>query len=251
MNFAEYGTLLTEAYDIDKPEAPAAELAWHRTFIEGAGQPVLALMCGSGRFLVPLLAGGFDIDGVDASPDMLGACRRKLEARSLTTDLFEQKLQELDLPRRYGCAYVGGGGSFGLIASRDDAFEALRKIHAQLDSGGRLCLEAQTTHAAPLYRVGRADVRSWVRPDGARIVLTSSVVRIEDNVAESIGKYELFQDRRLIDVELDDFPIRLYEPEEMTVLLERAGFRDILITKAYSDEPPGEGELLLSYRAGV
>jgi hypothetical protein len=44
---AEYRRLLTQAYDLDKPEAPAAELAFYRECIARYGEPVLELMSGS------------------------------------------------------------------------------------------------------------------------------------------------------------------------------------------------------------
>ena len=40
-----------------------------------AGQPALDLGCGTGRLLVPWVAAGLDVDGVDAAPDMITACR--------------------------------------------------------------------------------------------------------------------------------------------------------------------------------
>ena len=76
MPFAEYKRLLTEAYDLDKPEAPEQEFARWLQFAREARGPVLEVMCGSGRFLVPLAEAGIDIDGVDASEDMLAACAR-------------------------------------------------------------------------------------------------------------------------------------------------------------------------------
>jgi len=54
-------------------------------------------MCGSGRFLVPLAEAGFDIDGVDASPDMLDSCRRKCRERDLSPALLEQFLEDVAL----------------------------------------------------------------------------------------------------------------------------------------------------------
>src|SRR5207248_8049053 len=75
--FAEYKRLLTEAYDLDKPEAPEQELARWMQFAREAYGPVLEVMCGSGRFLVPLARAGIDIDGVDASDDMLAACSQR------------------------------------------------------------------------------------------------------------------------------------------------------------------------------
>jgi hypothetical protein len=51
-------------------------------------------MCGSGRFLLPLLEHGFSIDGVDASDDMLQACRVNGERRGLTPNLYKQFLHQ-------------------------------------------------------------------------------------------------------------------------------------------------------------
>jgi len=249
MKFAEYGSLLTEAYDIDKPEAPQHELRWHSSFIEATGQPVLAAMCGSGRFLVPLVAGGIEVDGVDASSAMLAACRAKLEAHGLAASLAEQKLCDLELSRRYACAFIGGGGSFGLVVDPEKALESLRRLRAHLLRGAKLRFEAQTPAVGAFIRVGRPHVRSWVRPDGGRIVLTSTTVRFEDDVSESIGKYELFVGGRLVETELDDFPIRLHTVDGMVSLLQRAGFTDVVATKAYTDEPATEEDALVSYCA--
>ncbi len=68
---AEYKRLLTQAYDLDKPEAPAAELDRWLRYARAVDGPVLEVMCGSGRFLAPLAAAGIDIDGTDASVDLL------------------------------------------------------------------------------------------------------------------------------------------------------------------------------------
>ena len=65
-------------------------------------------MCGSGRFLLPLLEAGVDIDGVDASPHMLAACAAKCAERGLRASLHEQSLHALDLPRRYRFIFAGG-----------------------------------------------------------------------------------------------------------------------------------------------
>src|SRR3990172_1144329 len=124
---AEYKALLTEAYDLDKPEAPPEELAYYRRNIRARGEPVLEAMCGSGRFLVPLLEAGIDIDGVDASPDMLAACSARCAERGIAERLHQQLLHELDLPRRYRLIFAGGG-SFGLIIDAAEVAESLRRL---------------------------------------------------------------------------------------------------------------------------
>src|SRR2546426_8874921 len=97
---AEYKALLTEAYDLDKPEAPPEPLAYYMRHIRACGEPVLEAMCGSGRFLAPLLAAGVDVAGVDASADMLAAWGARCLERWIKAGTYRHFLHELGLPRR-------------------------------------------------------------------------------------------------------------------------------------------------------
>ena len=107
-----YNQLCTEFYDLDKPNEPADAFQFYLEYAQAAQGPILEPMCGSGRFLLPLLARGFDIDGVDASPCMLEACRKRAAQQRLTPKLLEQNLEALELSRRYALAFIPAG-SFG------------------------------------------------------------------------------------------------------------------------------------------
>ena len=168
MPLAEYKRLLTEAYDLDKPEAPARELERWLRYAQAAHGPVLEVMCGSGRFLVPLAVAGIDIDGTDASVDMLAACKKKCEEQGVSAGLHRQFAQELDLPRRHALAFIAAG-SFGLIVDEADYRVALHKLFDHLEPGAVLVVDAETPAAAP-HRTGRWFGRWWNRPDGATIV---------------------------------------------------------------------------------
>jgi len=171
---ADYKALLTEAYDLDKPEPPPQELAYYLRHIQACGEPVLEAMCGSGRFLVPLLEAGIDADGVDASPDMLAACAAKCAERSLTARTYQQLLHELDLPRRYRLIFTGGV-SFGLIVETAEVVESLKRLHSHLHPGGALLIEIATQHTDERSTSSPSSwqepERRWTRPDGADIVL--------------------------------------------------------------------------------
>jgi hypothetical protein len=64
-----YGELCTRFYDLDKPKAPELALDWFARELAGCVS-VLEPMCGSGRFLVPLVRQGLLVDGVDPSQSM-------------------------------------------------------------------------------------------------------------------------------------------------------------------------------------
>ncbi len=110
-----------------------------RSFIENSGTPVLDAGCGTGRLLLPFLREEIDIDGTDASVDMLEWCRHRAELEQLGANLYPQAMHELDLPRKYRTIIVCG--SFGLGGTRDQDLEGLRRLHSHLEPGGRLYMD--------------------------------------------------------------------------------------------------------------
>jgi SAM-dependent methyltransferase len=231
MRFAEYGKLLTEAYDLDKPEPPAIELAFYERHCARAQGPVLEAMCGSGRFLVPLAVAGVDIDGIDASPDMLAACQRKCDEHAIAPHLALQSVQDLDLPRRYALAFVAAG-SFGLIIDDTECRASLARLHEHLAPGGALLVDIETP-ATPRRADGRWFGRWWTRPDGAKIVLRTLVVYDPDTrIEEGLGIYELWNDSTLVATECNDWVRRYWEPDDFRAELELAGFVDMRVEPA-------------------
>ncbi|MER7759606.1 methyltransferase domain-containing protein [Streptomyces sp. NPDC097619] len=60
-----------------------------------AGQKVLDIGCGTGRFTVPMAAAGAEVSGLDISRAMLDVTAGKLAARGLTADLREGDMAHL------------------------------------------------------------------------------------------------------------------------------------------------------------
>lgn len=84
----------------DAEEGPG-ELALLRTFHAQHPGRALELGCGSGRLLLPLLASGLAIEGIDLSADMLDRCRKTARGQHLAPVLYEgdiQTLEALELP---------------------------------------------------------------------------------------------------------------------------------------------------------
>lgn len=218
-----YKKLCTEFYDLDKPHAPAGALAFYLRHAEKAAGPILEPMCGSGRFLLPLLERGLAIEGVDVSADMLRACRENGRRRGLFPVLYEQSVDCLDLPGRYHLVVIPAS-SFSLLTESARALESLRRLHAHMVAGAPLVLEVERFVPPPPQSEPWAG--RWVeRPDGARIVI-SWISRHEPGgrVSRSLYRYELIEDGRLLETELEDFDLRSYEPAEFRALLGTAGF---------------------------
>ena len=103
------------------------EIPYFQRFVEAGGEPALDVACGSGRLLLPYLRAGLDVDGCDASPDMVAVCREKAEREGFAPRLWAEPMHELAAPRKYRTVYVCGG--FGLGSTRDQDAEALRRFY--------------------------------------------------------------------------------------------------------------------------
>lgn len=221
-----YKKLCTEFYDLDKtgPPQPAYDFYWGR--YERAGGPVLEAMCGSGRFLVPFAQRGADIDGVDASPDMLDACRRKADAAGVTPGIYEQFLQDLDLPRLYQFVFCPAG-SFTLIPP-DDQLGALQALVRHMLPGGELALEVFFPGESLAEASTPETVRKVTRPDGAEIVMSWD--------EHGTNRYDLVRDGEVIESEIEHF--RVYPPERDAVerMLGEAGLADIRALWPYTED---------------
>jgi len=236
-----YRKLCTEFYDIDKPAAPQDALDFYACYAAESPGPILEPMCGTGRFLVPLLERGFEVDGMDASPQMLAACREKCAARGLKSTLREQWLHQLEMPRQYGLVFIASG-SFSLVSNLDHVRHALRRVHDHMLSGAKFVFEIiqrRSNESSSWPWGGR-----WIqRPDGARIIL-SWLGRYDaaEHLQHDIHRYELVKDGQLLATEIEAPELRHYDLTEIRQLLETGGFVQIRALKTYLQRPPDDSD---------
>jgi len=235
-----YTGLIAELYDLVVADNyPTRDRDYYRSQITREPGPVLDATCGTGRLLLDYLRDGLDVEGVDASAEMLAACRVKAAREGLLPTLHEQYLQRLDLPRRFRTILIPAG-SFQLIAERVDAMEALRRVRSHLEPGGRLPMSC----FIPWEAMGDAPQRCWkigrtaTRPSDGVTVLSQSADfhdRIEQ-MTTTWHRYDVFQGGGLHQSEIQMLKLRWYFKQEIRLMLEAAGFDQILIHGDYTDE---------------
>ena len=218
-----YGTLCTAYYDLDKPFAPSDALAFHQAEAAQSSGPVLEPMCGSGRFLIPLLQAGIPIEGVDASGEMLAACALRAASLGLTAKLYKQALEELTLPRRYSMAFIPSG-SLGLIHQRRSLRACLRRLHRHLNPSARLFVEV----------VDAASFGSGSSAFGSSSVIAQEGKSISyewrttcDKSSRTIrydSRYELREGSSALAEESEQLVIKMYSSQEVINELRLAGF---------------------------
>ncbi|MGY1497584.1 class I SAM-dependent methyltransferase [Streptomyces sp. QTS52] len=138
----------------------------YAAFVQQAGLPALELGCGDGDPLLELRGRGLDVDGVDSSADMLERLRRRADGQGIAATVFHQRMEALDLPRRYRAIFLAGP-TFTLLPDDDAALAALRGIRAHLAEGGTALVPLFTPAPTPAGQIGR--VRTAAAPDGAEL----------------------------------------------------------------------------------
>jgi SAM-dependent methyltransferase len=104
--------------------------------IRRSGEPVLDLLCASGRLLLDYLGQGIDVEGLDGSAQMLALVREKAARAGLPAPtLHHQQLERIDLPRRYR-TILGASSAIQLVTDADAAARTLERVVQHLEPGG-------------------------------------------------------------------------------------------------------------------
>lgn len=226
------------------------------------GQPALDAGCGTGRLLLPWLRAGLDVDGCDVSADMIDLCRARTEREGFGPTLFVQALHELDPPRRYRTIVVCGVFGLGTTRLQDQA--ALCRLHDALEPGGTLLLDNEVPYNNPSqWRKWTKEERDGLpRPwpergtckrtaDGTEYELRSRTTAM-DPLDQTISMEIRAEKRRegvLVAADEHEISMRSYFRDELLLMLDRAGFVDVVVHGDYTDAEPKADDAFLVYIA--
>ena len=187
----------------------APELELYRQYLRS---PILDAGCGAGRLLIPLRDEGFDVDGCDASADMIDRCRR----RAPGTRLWVSELYQLAPPRRYGAVVCTG--VLGLGSTRAQDMEAVQKLYDALLPGGTLVLDNEE-------KPFTWQERSWNEPSSGEISLSTRIDAVdeEDRCVHLTIRAETSDGRR----EQHTLTMRQWYRDELLPLLTTCGFSTV------------------------
>jgi SAM-dependent methyltransferase len=156
--------------------------AWTDLASESHG-PILDLGCGSGRVALHLARRGHEVWAVDVDADLLTALSERAAAEGLAVHAEGTDVRELELGVRFDLA-VAAMQFIQMIGEEAARAEALRRVAAHLEPGGRLAAaildgmpEDLTGASAPLPDIREVDGRVYsslpadVIADGPRLEL--------------------------------------------------------------------------------
>lgn len=199
------------------------------------GQPALDVGCGTGRLLLDYLSQGLDVDGVDISPEMLTLCHQKAAKLGLKPNTFQQRMESLDLPRKYQTIIVPSS-SFQLLTDPGLAAEAVGRFFAHLLPGGALAMPFMN-----IWDEGNPTETEWaprgekIRPeDGATVRRWSRAwYDLASQLEHTEDRYEVTLNGEVVTSELHrrSPATRWYTRDQVARLYRQAGFADIQFFK--------------------
>lgn len=223
---------------------PAIELAFYERRIRANGGMALDQACGTGRHIFPLLAQGLEVHGADISADALSFARCEAEAQNVKPVLYHQRMEDCDLPHRYGTIYVANC-TFQIISARQQAFSILRRFWQHLTPGGQLLLELavppEVTQGPTIHDIDHPIIWEPEQRRGAEgeIVTTlwTESVDLFEQILMSKRRYDLYIGRQVVRSELHAHWMRWYTHYEMWMMLEQSGYEDLVTYGDFTDSP--------------
>jgi ubiquinone/menaquinone biosynthesis C-methylase UbiE len=236
----EYYGLMAEAWDLLRGDTSCWEdRPFYLELIRRHGEPALDGGCGTGRLLLDYLAEGIEIEGVDVSPDMLALCRSRALALGLEPTLYEQAVEDLDLPRRYRTIIVPSS-SIQLIIDPPTAARAVRRLAAHLEPGGALVMPFMTLEGDEEWS------REARRPDGAVVRRTAKahydpLTELED----TDDLYEVLVNGKVVSAErhVQKPATRSYTHDQARALYVQSGLEIERVVAGFTDKPFKGGAL--------
>ena len=126
------------------------------------GERVLDMACGTGRHSHELARRGFDVVGVDISPDLLAIAEADAEAESLNASFLAADLRELDFDQEFDLVLNLNDGAIGYFETEEENHRTFEVIAAALRPGGGNLLQLPNV----LYAEAHLPQKTWIAGEG-------------------------------------------------------------------------------------
>ncbi|HVU03173.1 MAG TPA: DegT/DnrJ/EryC1/StrS family aminotransferase [Polyangiaceae bacterium] len=220
-DFAEAYDALYESKDyvadVDTLERCFARFRRERT------RRVLDVGCGTGRHVAELARRGYSVAGVDRSADMLAIAR----ARNPGGDFRQGDLATLELGERFDAVVV----LFAVLSyqtTKDGILESLRRVRDHLDVGGLLVADVW-------FGAGGSSAPTRTRRTGERgaVRWTRTGTLTRDSLAQRVDLAYVLErtEGGATSIATETHSMHYFMPLELELLLERAGFRLVLLSR--------------------
>jgi len=234
-------------YDTFMTEVPYAEWA---DYIDNAlqawgipknGEGILDLACGTGNITILMARKGYDMIGVDVSPDMLAEAQSKVG----NTLFLMQDMRELELYGTVDAAYCACDG-LNYMLTEADFSTVLRKAALYLNPGGLFIFDLNTAYKYQNL-LGEQTFTDTVKN-------SSYVWKNHYDINTCINEYNVCfftKDANGKSITFEEkHRQRAFEMETVIAFAQQAGFKNIKVFDNYSLNPPHCKSERLTFLAG-
>jgi SAM-dependent methyltransferase len=200
---------------------------------------VLDLGCGTGNHTVRLAQRGFDVTGVDASPDMLRLARKKVDQVDVEVRLHQADIRDFALDRQFDAALMMFA-VLGYQLGNADVLHCLRAIRRHLRNAGLLVFDVWYGPAVLTQKPGER--LRVIRDNGHTVLRTarSSLHTFEHQCAVDFSLWQAEGPAGMKETP-EQHRMRYFFPQELALFLEITGFRMLSLTAFPEIErPPDE-----------
>ncbi len=158
--------LVDEGYYEDYPLTEQ----WARSL----GGPLLDLACGTGRMALRMAAQGYQVTGVDITPEMIARARQKAAKQSISIDWVVADARTFHLQKQFPFIYMLEN-VFQFFLTREDQEALLARVREHLLPEGCFLFETRNPSPRNLLEVRHPEPQQYTTPDGGQLVTTEEL----------------------------------------------------------------------------
>jgi SAM-dependent methyltransferase len=210
-----------DLYDVLLPVSEN-QLNFYLTLAERHPSAVLELACGSGQIVVPIAAKNTVAVGLDNSPQMLDAARRRAQTAGARVEFVEGDMRQFDFGRQFSLIFIARNSLLHL--SEQDEFAALfRTVRRHLLPDGVFAFDI----FKPIPRPRQSTERSPVMRVASQLYgeITVEETNDYDSIAQVNRATWFISTPEQHDAWIAPLHLRWIFPQELGVLLAANGFR--------------------------
>ena len=135
------------------------------------GGPLLDLACGTGRMTLRMAEFGYQVTGVDITPEMIGWARQKAAKQGVSIEWVVADARTFHLQKQFSFIYMLEN-VFQFFLTRADQEALLARVREHLLPEGCFLFETRNPSPRNLLEVRHPEPQKYTTPDGGQLVVT-------------------------------------------------------------------------------
>lgn len=231
-NLAEFYDRLTDNAEYEKRCDYITDLLSENGVSEGI---LLDLACGTGTLTQLLSRRGFEVIGVDASPEMLSVATQKSYENDLDILYLCQDMSQLDLYGTINCA-VCTLDSFNHVTDPENVKKAIKKVGLFMEKGGVFVFDVNTSYK---HREILANNTFVYDLDDVYCVWQNTLNESDNSVHIDIDLFSPDENGKYDRLE-ESFDEVIYERDTLEAWLKKYGFEVVGVYDEFTRAPVSE-----------